>query len=199
MTVIPKASCGNAIIWIDKNGNKLCYVLFSDLVISQHCLTANNYHNGRCYTRSIMCHQATMGIIIHIYINSRYIVFAYSTVMLYGNQNERKGAIFLSINSQRHPMPRPYGWAMSRHFWVLWRKYTSRCRECTLYHTVQLHMKLNTYRYEMRVCPSVYLWLLLKGFRPVGLVSCHRWSFIPSNVHKIHDRNRNKATVKSLI
>ena len=95
MTVIPKSSCGNAIIWIDTNGNKLCYVLFSDLVISQHCLTANNYHNGRCYTRSIMCHQATMGIIIHIYINSRYIVFAYSTVMLYRNQNERKGAIFI--------------------------------------------------------------------------------------------------------
>ena len=62
-------------------------------------------------------------------IDSQYIVVEYNTIVTQYEREKVWTLLRLWIH-KRHPIPRPYGRAMGRLFWVLWRKDTVRYREC---------------------------------------------------------------------
>ena len=61
----------------------------------------------------------------------RCMSFCILTILKTVRKEENETSLRL-LTQKRHPTPRPFGPAMEHPFWIFWRKYTARYRDCTV-------------------------------------------------------------------
>ena len=75
----------------------------------------------------------------NITLDSRYHALENNTML--NTTRKRESSNFdLIMNSEKRPIPRPYGQVMGRLFWVLWENDTVRYRECTVFALPPFHL-----------------------------------------------------------